>query len=45
VSGWRDVANFASGWDADLAIARLNAAGIDALRDNNVQSASSRSCE
>ena len=33
--GWSDVATFASGFDADLAIAQLEAAGIDAVRDNN----------
>jgi hypothetical protein len=32
---WVDVATFASGFEADLAIARLEAEGIPALRDNN----------
>jgi hypothetical protein len=35
VSGWFDVATFASGFEADLAIARLEAAGIRAVRDDN----------
>ncbi len=34
-TGWREVATFASGFEADLAIAQLEAAGIPALRDNN----------
>ena len=34
-SGWREVATFASGFEADLAIAQLGAAGIPAVRDNN----------
>jgi hypothetical protein len=34
-SGWRDVATFSSGFEADLAIAQLEAAGIHAVRDNN----------
>lgn len=33
--GWSDVATFASGFEADLAIAQLGAAGIPAVRDNN----------
>jgi len=33
--GWREVATFASGFEADLAIAQLEAAGIPTLRDNN----------
>lgn len=32
---WQEVATFASGWEADFAIARLGAAGIPAVRDNN----------
>ena len=35
VSGWVDVATFSSGFQADLAIARLEAAGIRAVRDSN----------
>ena len=34
-SGWVDVATVASGFEADLAIARLDAAGIRAVRDDN----------
>ena len=34
-TGWREVATYASGFEADLAIAQLEAAGIPALRDNN----------
>lgn len=34
-AGWREVATFASGFEADLAIAQLGAAGIPAVRDNN----------
>ena len=34
-SGWREVATFASGFEADLAIAQLGAARIPAVRDNN----------
>ena len=34
-SGWREVATFASGFEADLAIAQLGAAGIEAVRDSN----------
>ena len=34
-SGWVDVATVASGFEADLMIARLEAAGIRALRDDN----------
>jgi hypothetical protein len=33
--GWREVATFSSGFEADLAIAQLESAGILALRDNN----------
>jgi hypothetical protein len=33
--GWRDVASYSSGFEADLAIAQLHAAGIDAVRDDN----------
>jgi hypothetical protein len=33
--GWADVATFASGFEADLAIAQLGSAGIPAVRDNN----------
>jgi hypothetical protein len=32
---WEVLATFASGLEADLAIAQLEAAGIDAVRDNN----------
>jgi hypothetical protein len=32
---WRDVATFSSGFEADVAIAQLEAAGIDAVRDDN----------
>jgi hypothetical protein len=32
---WRDVATFSSGFEADFAIARLQAGGIDAVRDDN----------
>lgn len=32
---WCDVATFPSGFEADFAIAQLQAAGIDAVRDNN----------
>ena len=32
---WRDVASFSSGFEADYAIAQLQAAGIDAVRDDN----------
>jgi hypothetical protein len=35
VGGWVEVATFASGFQADLAITRLEAAGIRAVRDNN----------
>ena len=35
LSGWRDVMTFASGFEADLAMARLEAAGIRAVRDDN----------
>jgi hypothetical protein len=35
VSGWLDVATFSSGFEADLAIARLESAGIRAVRDSN----------
>jgi hypothetical protein len=34
-SAWRVVATFASGFEADLAIALLDAAEIPAIRDNN----------
>jgi hypothetical protein len=33
--GWRELVTFASGFEADLAIARLEAAGIRAVRDDN----------
>ena len=33
--GWRDAASYSSGFEADLAIAQLQAAGIDAVRDDN----------
>ena len=33
--GWTEVATFASGFEADLAIAQLGAAGIPAVRDSN----------
>ena len=32
---WRDVATYASGFEADLAMAQLEAAGIKAVRDDN----------
>lgn len=32
---WVDLATFASGFEADLAIARLDAGGIPAVRDNH----------
>ena len=32
---WRDVASYSSGFEADLAIAQLQSAGIDAVRDDN----------
>jgi hypothetical protein len=35
VSGWADVATFPSGFEADLTIARLEAAGIRAVSDSN----------
>ena len=35
VSGWVDVETFSSGFQADLAIARLEAAGVRAVRDDN----------
>jgi len=35
VKGWLDVATFSSGFQADLAISRLEAAGIRAVRDDN----------
>ena len=35
VAGWFDVATFASGFQADIAISRLEAAGIRAVRDDN----------
>jgi hypothetical protein len=34
-TGWREVATFASGFEADVAIAQLEAAGIRAMRDTN----------
>ena len=34
-SGWADVATFSSGFEADLAVANLEAAGIHAVRDSN----------
>ena len=34
-SGWSDVATFSSGFEADLAVAQLEAAGIRAVRDDN----------
>ena len=34
-SHWRDVATFSSGFEADVAVAQLQAAGIDAVRDDN----------
>ena len=34
-SGWFNVATFSSGFEADLAISRLEAAGIRAVRDDN----------
>jgi len=35
VNGWADVATFSSGFEADLAIGQLEAAGILAVRDGN----------
>ena len=35
VSGWADVATFSSGFEADIAIATLEAGGIRAERDSN----------
>jgi hypothetical protein len=35
ILGWFDIATFSSGFEADLAIARLEAAGIGAVRDGN----------
>jgi Putative prokaryotic signal transducing protein len=35
VSGWVDVVTFSSGFEADLAVAQLEAAGIRAVRDSN----------
>jgi len=35
VSGWSDVATYSSGFEADVAIAQLEAAGIRAVRDSN----------
>ena len=35
VSGWADLLTYASGFEADLAIARLEASGIRAVRDDN----------
>ena len=35
VTGWSDVVTFASGFEADMAIAQLDAAGITAVRDDN----------
>jgi putative signal transducing protein len=32
---WREVATFSSGFEADFAVAQLQAAGIDAVRDDN----------
>jgi hypothetical protein len=37
--GWEVVATFASGYEADLAIALLEAADIVALRDSNTDTA------
>jgi hypothetical protein len=34
-SAWREVATFPSGFEADLAISQLGAAGIRAVRDSN----------
>ena len=34
-SGWRVLATYASGFEADLAIAQLEAAEIPAVRDSN----------
>jgi hypothetical protein len=34
-SGWRVLATYTSGLDADLALARLEVAGIPAVRDSN----------
>jgi hypothetical protein len=35
VPGWSDVATFASGFEADLAVAQLEAGGIKAVRDSH----------
>jgi hypothetical protein len=35
VSGWYDIATLSSGFEADLMIARLEGAGIRAVRDDN----------
>jgi hypothetical protein len=35
VTGWADVATFSSGFEADIAIAKLEAGGIHAVRDSN----------
>jgi len=35
VRGWFDVATFSSGFEADVALARLEAAGIRAVGDGN----------
>jgi hypothetical protein len=34
-TGWRVLATYASGFEADLAMAQLEAAEIPAMRDNN----------
>jgi hypothetical protein len=34
-TGWSEVATFPSGFEADLAISRLESAGIQAVRDDN----------
>jgi hypothetical protein len=34
-SGWAVLATYASGFDADVAMAQLETAGIPAIRDNN----------
>jgi hypothetical protein len=35
VTGWSDIATFSSGFEADLATAQLEAAGITAVSDSN----------
>jgi hypothetical protein len=35
VTGWVELATYASGFEADLAIAQLEASGVRAVRDDN----------